>query len=252
MAKVAHINLPDGRRLDFTITVSGRRKTIGLKMTPREGLVVTAPRGVNQERIREMVAQKADWIARKMREIEAMRSYIDETASLRPEGLALPALGEWWRVDYLPTSFAGVTARTEEPGRILVSGAVGDAELCQAVLRRWLNARAQRALGPRLAAVARETGIGFEKLAIRNQRTRWGSCSRDKGTISLNSALLFLSPEFVRYVMVHELCHMMEPNHSPRFWSLVEQHVPEYKAIRKTMRQAWQQIPVWAGSLRSC
>jgi len=248
MPKTAHIVLPDGRRVDFTVVFSGRRKTIGLKMTPRDGLVVTAPYGLDDGRIRELVGRKTAWIARKMREVEVMRDHIEETARLRPGEFGLPALGEWWRVDYVATEMNGVCARTEANGRILVFGTVTDIALCQAVLRRWLNDRARAALGAALERVAAEIGIGFAKLVIRNQRTRWGSCSSQTGTISLNSALLFLPPTLVRYVMVHELCHMIEPNHSPRFWRLVEQYMPGSKDIRKTIRHAWTQIPVWAGS----
>jgi hypothetical protein len=79
---------------------------------------------------------------------------------------------------------------------------------------------------------------------IRGQRTRWGSCS-GRGTISLNWHLLFLTPEQVRYVLLHELCHTVELNHSPRFWRLLQQHQPDSEVLRQVMRRAWQDLPAW-------
>jgi predicted metal-dependent hydrolase len=79
---------------------------------------------------------------------------------------------------------------------------------------------------------------------IRGQRTRWGSCS-GRGTISLNWHLLFLTPAEVRYVLLHELCHTIELNHSPRFWQLLSQHQPDSDSLRQGMRRAWQELPAW-------
>jgi predicted metal-dependent hydrolase len=249
MAKSAHLKLPDGRRLDFTIRVSARRKTVGFRVA-REGLVVTVPHGLNESRIKEIVSLKSGWIMRKLQEFAGLPDP-GEGALTRPVAFDLPALAESWRVEYREEEQGGVTARTEQPGRILVWGAVGDAAMCQAVLRRWLTLRAGQAMETRLDAVAGETGIGFRKLIIRSQRTRWGSCSRTTGVISLNCALLFLPPECLRYVMIHELCHMREANHSPRFWALVRQFEPESETIRRRMHEAWKRIPAWANPFRS-
>jgi predicted metal-dependent hydrolase len=223
---------------------------VGFNLTARDGLVVTAPQGLNNGRIMEIVKLKANWIMKKLQELAELRGLNGGPQPLRPESFDLPGLAESWRVEYRETAGDGVTARTEQPGRILVYGAVGDAEMCQAVLRRWLTLRAKEAMGARLDVVARETGIAFRKLIIRSQRTRWGSCSRTTGVISLNSALLFLPPACARYVMIHELCHMLEPNHSARFWALVKQYEPGSDVIRRGMREAWKQIPAWANPFR--
>ena len=79
-------------------------------------------------------------------------------------------------------------------------------------------------------------GIVVGKIAIRNQRSRWGSCSR-KGNLNFNYKVAFLSPEARDYVIVHELCHVKEFNHGRGFWELVGETVPEYKAIRRKMRR---------------
>jgi predicted metal-dependent hydrolase len=136
-------------------------------------------------------------------------------------------------------------ARAVEPGRIVVSGAIDDVAACQRALRRWLARHAVSAFAPWLARLAEQSGLRYTRLSIRNQRARWGSCS-SSGRVSLNCKLLFLSRELVSYVMVHELCHLAEANHSPRFWAHVRRLEPDSDALRREMRHAWARIPAWA------
>ncbi len=131
----------------------------------------------------------------------------------------------------------------------MVSGPVNDEERCKAALRRWLARRARDTLEPWLTALAVDTGLTFKRVTIRSQRTRWGSCS-PHGVISLNRKLLFLPRELVRYVLIHELCHTRELNHSARFWSCLRQLEPDTDALHGRMRDAWKSVPGWAHPLR--
>ena len=110
--------------------------------------------------------------------------------------------------------------------------------------RRALIADANAVLAPLLAQIARELNFSYEKLTIRRQRTRWGSCSA-RGTISLNCCLLFQRPEVVRYLMIHELAHTRHMNHSKRFWQCVARHCPEYKSLDRQLREGWKHVPAW-------
>lgn len=87
----------------------------------------------------------------------------------------------------------------------------------------------------RIAHFNRIYGFTFERVCIRDQRTRWGSCSRS-GNLSFNYRLLLLPPHLADYVIVHELCHLREHNHSQRFWKLVALLVPTYKDLRRELR----------------
>jgi len=75
----------------------------------------------------------------------------------------------------------------------------------------------------------------YKKIAIKNQKTRWGSCSRS-GNLNFNYKIAYLTPEILDYVIIHELCHLKEFNHSKHFWSLVGLHCPNYRTIRSSMK----------------
>lgn len=76
----------------------------------------------------------------------------------------------------------------------------------------------------------------YHNVSIRNQKTRWGSCSR-QGNLNFNAKIALLPPRLADYIVVHELCHLKEMNHSPRFWKLVAQTFPEHKELRRTLRK---------------
>ena len=88
----------------------------------------------------------------------------------------------------------------------------------------------------RLAYFSSMCNVSYNRISIRNQKTRWGSCSR-KGNLNFNFRVLFLPLELRDYVIVHELCHLQELNHSEKFWELVVQTVPEYKKLRSLLRK---------------
>jgi predicted metal-dependent hydrolase len=86
----------------------------------------------------------------------------------------------------------------------------------------------------RIAHFNREYGFAFKKISIRNQKTRWGSCSKT-GTISFNYKIALLPSHLADYIIVHELCHVGEMNHSRKFWALVARTMPEYATLRKEL-----------------
>ena len=87
-----------------------------------------------------------------------------------------------------------------------------------------------------VAAAAAALGVHPTGLAIRDPRTRWGSCS-SRGTLSFSWRLVLAPPEVLRYVAVHEVCHLVEPNHQPQFWALVERLLPGWREQRTWLRR---------------
>jgi predicted metal-dependent hydrolase len=163
-----------------------------------------------------------------------------------PDRIPLRALDQEWNLELRPTDARCVT-EAERPGhRLLVFGAVEKTEAVRELLRRWLLGRAQAELEPRLRELAREKGIPQPpKVVSRLQRSRWGSRS-SRGTISLNGTLLFLPHPLVRYVLLHELAHVVEMNHSPRFWVLLRGWEPRCEVLRAELCRDWSlYIPFW-------
>lgn len=103
------------------------------------------------------------------------------------------------------------------------------------VLLDWIKTYAESYISKRCKILAQTCGFSFNKLVIRSQRSRWGSCS-SKGNLNFNFRLIFTLPQTIDYVIIHELCHLKEMNHSNRFWSLVEQCMPEYKVWEKWLK----------------
>lgn len=237
--------LPDGRTIDYAIQVSPKARSLRLKLSARDGMVVVAPPNLDRQKLVALVTAKGDWIGERIAGFDAVRHLIPTEPVARPQTFDLPALAEFWRVEYKPTRSRTVGARIDPPGRIVVAGAVDDVEACHAALRRWLARHATVSLSRWLANLAEPADLRYTDLAIKNQRTRWGSCSTT-GRISLNCKLLFLPRDLVRYVIWHELCHLLERNHSERFWMHLRHSEPAADSLHGRMRDAWKAVPSWA------
>lgn len=112
----------------------------------------------------------------------------------------------------------------------------GNNRSLEMIFNDWLFEEAKSILPSRAFEIAGQYSFSPRRISIKRQRTRWGSCSQS-ATISLNYKLLSLKQELIDYIIVHELCHLKEMNHSIKFWKLVESIIPGYKTLQKEMRQ---------------
>ena len=110
-----------------------------------------------------------------------------------------------------------------------------DEEAVRAALKQALSRRTLMRIREELDAYAPRIGVEYGRVAIRDQKSRWGSCSA-KGNLNFNWKLIMAPPEALRYVVIHELCHRIEFNHSPRFWALVRRQMPEYECWKKWLK----------------
>ena len=101
--------------------------------------------------------------------------------------------------------------------------------------KSWLRKLAKKSLTKRVQEIARNLGFKIGKISIRGQKTRWGSCSTS-GNLSFNYNLLRFRKEVIDYVIIHELCHLREMNHSKKFWKVVEELCPDYKLLRRELK----------------
>ena len=231
---------------EYRLRESARARHVRLRVTPQNGLEVVVPRGYNPARIPGMLERKQAWIRAALERTEAERRlHGPEPAWMLPDAIQLPALGQTWQVAAREADVPWAAVREAGPGRLLIHGRINDEHASRAALARWLMRQAYAHLAPRLAELSGQLSLAFRRVGFKRQRTRWGSCSQHK-SISLNAKLLFLDPALVRYVMVHELCHLVEMNHSPRFWSLVQKHHADFLAHDRELRRGWKSVPRWA------
>lgn len=239
--------MPQSKALfEYRLRVSARARHVRLRVTPHNGLEVVVPRGYNPAPIPGMLERKQAWIRAALERTEAERRlYGPEPAWKLPDEIRLPALGRIWQVTAQEADTPWAAVRETGPGRLLLHGRINDEHASRAALSRWLVRQAYEHLAPRLMELSGQLGLAFRRVGFKRQRTRWGSCSHHR-SISLNAKLLFLDPVLVRYVMVHELCHLAEMNHSPRFWSLVQKHHADFRAHDRELRKGWKSVPRWA------
>ncbi len=210
-----------------------RRRTIGLCIDHR-GLRVGAPSRASLAAIETLIRQHGQWVLDKLSEWR-------ERPSAPPlqvvDGTSFFALGEPYTAAVRPTS----RPRAQFIGNTLLLEVNAPAETNR-LFEKALREKARRVFAERLALYALRLGVGTPPLRLSSARTRWGSCSHHGG-ISLNWKLVFMPLPVVDYVVCHELAHLKEMNHSPRFWSVVEQICPDWRSRRLELRQFGRQIP---------
>jgi predicted metal-dependent hydrolase len=229
---------------EYSVRVSARARNVRLVMKADRGLEVVIPRGFGRRQIPALVESNRDWIERAAARVEERRRRLEADPPHLPERIVLPALGEEWEVEYRRGGAPAGAVVRESAGRLVVTGDAADFDACRQALCRWLVRRARRTLLPRLAVLSYQHHLPYTRASVRQQRTRWGSCSRKK-TVSLNARLLLVPAAAVDYILIHELCHTVEMNHSPRFWALVESHDSEYRAHKKLLRHSAKELPTW-------
>jgi predicted metal-dependent hydrolase len=239
------------RPIPVSVRVSARARGIVLRLLPGRGLEVVAPAGVPASLLFQAVETRREWIAAMCDRLAAEGGLPgDAPEALRPDRLVLTAFARQWRLTYLAKDRPGCLLSARGPGELTVAGAVDDPAAVAGALAGFCRERAGELLRPALAAAGRESGLAYADATIRAQRTRWGSCTA-KGRISLNYTIVFLPWELCRLVLLHELCHTVELNHSPRFWALLERHVPGCRALDARLNTARHYLPLWIGQADS-
>lgn len=232
----------------YTLRRSSRARSVRLTLRADGELVVTLPPRAPERWADRLVEDRGPWIARH----RARLAEVQERLAARPalgagRPLALGGVahdlvveagreGSRTRIEHRDgTTTERDTAGTLVGPTVRVLIAPGDERPLAAILERWLRAQARLAFQRRIALRARDLDVAPHALAVRDQRSRWGSASR-KGTLSLNWRLILAPAAVLDYVVVHELAHLRVFGHGPRFWSLVRSQVPEADRYRRWLR----------------
>lgn len=230
-----------GKSSTFQYTLKRRANSnkISLNVSIQNGLEVTVPKGIRRSSIERVLEKNKDWIAQSLDQVS------ERLNRLVPSDIKLQAIGESWELDYQPTSSLLVSVVEKEENTLLVQGNIEDKYEVALALRQWLTRKGQAHLVPWIHELSKEFNLPFDKAGVRGQRSRWGSCSA-QGAISINRNLLFLPRNLVRYVLVHELVHTLQLDHSPKFWKLLLEREPLGKELATEARNSWLHVPIWA------
>lgn len=217
--------------LTFALRRSRRRRTIGITVTRAGELVVAAPAGVPARKVEAAVRAKLPWVRRKLAEFEALGP--PPTPARFVDGERLPYLGRAYRVALVDDPAAPVALRR---GRFEIDRALDGATRAQ--VAGWYAARARPRLESSVARYAPLVGAAPRVLVVRDLGTRrWGVCDHRAATVSFHWQLVTQPPDLVDYVVVHELAHLLEPNHGPAFWARVAAVLPDWKSRRRRLRE---------------
>jgi predicted metal-dependent hydrolase len=219
----------------FAVRVSARARRLTARVHIGGRVEIVVPVGVNAHAVRDFVKRFTPWIDRK---VAAMKCFTEPPAAV-PRSIDFAFTKERFDVQWSPGQKREIGL---DGGRLTVRAP--DSDQARLKLREWLKSAAQERLAPALLNLARELDYSIARVVIRCQRTRWGSCST-RGTVSLNCSLVFLKPEIVRYLFVHELAHTRHMNHSGGFWRLVESLEPDYRRLDRELLAGWRTVPLW-------
>ena len=224
----------------IAIRESTRARRMFLHVQPPIGIELVVPRGTRAATVQRFVETNRQWIERAQAQIA--REYVGDR-STRPQLIEMPVAGRSIAVSYTSRGRRRRRWHMTDDRLEVFCNEVDCSDAAQ-LLRAWLMSEARNALPSQVEAMAPTIGVTPRRVQVRLQRTRWGSCS-SSGTISVNAALMLLDASLIRYLIVHELCHMRHMNHSRAYWQLVRRHEPNFRRLDKALAQAWQKLPWW-------
>ena len=234
-----------GKTLDYEIVYSKKRRKAAIVVCPDLKVEFRAPHGLSREAIREMVQKKAGWVWEKLDWFESNRLPNQEKRYI--DGEMYLYLGREYPLKILPVSGVNksLASFSEAELTVLIPEAVPE-ELKVTLVKKavWDFYRdcAESDVDRLLKVYSEKLKISLPVFKVKHQKRRWGSCSADN-VLRINFQLMMAPPEQLEYVVVHELCHVKEKNHSARFWKLVGELMPGYEVHRKSLKKdGWRYV----------
>lgn len=225
--------LLDQRRVGYELK-RARRRSIGF-VVGEDGLSVSAPRWVAQGDIDGALQAKAGWILRKLHEQGDRLQRLAAARVQWRDGVELPFLGRPLRVSLGGAGREALWHDGNPAGLLLPLAAQAEPARIREAVLRWLQRRALQHYAERCDHYAAQLGVQVRQLRLSAAHTRWGSAT-STGTIRLHWRLMHFPPEVIDYVVVHELAHLREMNHSPAFWAVVRSVLPDPEPSRLALK----------------
>lgn len=232
--KQASLTLPNGNTIAYLLEHRAR-KTVGLKIT-HAGLVVHAPKRIFAYQLNQILQEKAHWIMDKLAMREA--SHIDKMQWQHGEHLLY--LGQDITLQVIESKVNKALV-LEHDQLMIATPTIDDTALIAKKVMQWYKKQALPDFSRRLEILAAKLGVPTPPLTLSNAQSRWGSCN-SRGEIRLSWRLLQAPPHIINYVICHELAHLKEMNHSPKFYAVVARLFPDYKLAEKDLKRLSPQL----------
>jgi predicted metal-dependent hydrolase len=213
-----------------------RRRSIGFVVGP-DGLEVRAPKWVTLKEVELGLQERGEWVLRKWAEVQERQKNIRQIEWT--DGACLDYLGASVRLRLSPEVGRSELQQSALPGATelkLALPVTAEASQIRDAVQAWLMREGRTLFEARLNFFAPQMGVQWRKLSLSNAGSRWGSARID-GAIRLNWRLIHLKPEAIDYVVVHELAHLREMNHSPAFWKVVAEILPDHLERRRALQK---------------
>jgi hypothetical protein len=226
-----HKAILDGQTIWYVVKQSPRAKYARLEVRPQSGLAVVVPSSYELRRIPELLNEKRRWILDKLAKLGHIN--LPSAGFGIRSGDTIPYLGRSLRVVRRKNSGRNDSIQIE--GKRLVVSLNPTSVSLRLILESWYRREAEKLIRKRAGELSHQLGVKYGRLTIRGAKTRWGSCSQ-KGNLNFNWKLLMVPEPVIDYVIIHELAHLKEMNHSRKFWLLVGQHCPQWRKYRKWLK----------------
>ena len=217
-----------GQDVDYRL-FRARRRSIGMQIG-LSGLTVRAPRWVSIREIEATLTERDRWILRSLAEWRARQR--DVLPREWKTGAPILYLGRELALAVHPARKKEIS--TDLLNLTVLHPAAQDERQIAAFVTRWLREETERLLAPRVAEFAARVTAALPVVKLSNARSEWGSCNQ-KGVIRLNGRLVQLPPDLALYIVAHEVAHLVELNHSQRFWAVVEKLFPGHAQARQAL-----------------
>ena len=218
--------------LDYQVIYSDR-KTISLIVERDRSVVVRAPNGTPDEKIQQAIKVKKQWLYEKLNHPQKYPAKPVQKEFVTGESLLY--LGKNYRLEITDDALPGVRFQS----RFYISRS--QQPRAGEVLRAWYKARSQEKLPPRIQRFAEAMGVEHNRILVSDLKYRWASCT-PKNNLNFNWRIIKAPLFVVDYLIVHELAHLMEDSHSPRFWYIVAVQVPDYQRAKDWLREHGQRL----------
>ncbi len=224
---------PSQQPLAYSLRVSRRARRYRI-IVSQDGIEVVLPYGTRPEKADEVLHSHAEWVLAQLRKLERRRQR-QGSQKLPPDVILMH--GQPFHVVCTQSSATRPKVSVEKSHSVIqVHLPRGSSRHTGRILETWLRQQARPLIEHQVQRRAQDVGVRPVRVTIRDQRTRWGSCS-NRGTLSFNWRLIMAPLEVMDYVVVHELCHILEPNHSRRFWLQVAGLLPDFKQPRLWLKR---------------